>query len=257
MQMDREQRKKKQEEKKEDIEEKKGKKEVKTCSPKTRRKHDEDLEATERETEGREVCVEAFDQQAVYTQEHAHTHIGNLGTFEVCGCGCVSDMDPADSLLVVEEVHGCGLFGAGGQQAVHRGAAQGGGLDVLGVGDQQDRQTVYWHWKKQNSKQLGHSTERGEDETQRQQSLIIPLCQSDPAPQGTKNSIVGVTQQGKAAALDNRDVDGGWPTDEDGEQVTVNAKRSRGLSQPGVAQGLLGCMDSPATKASGLNGTSS
>lgn len=41
--------------------------------------------------------------------------IGNLGTFEVCGCGCVSDMDPADSLLGVEEVHGCSLFGAGGQ----------------------------------------------------------------------------------------------------------------------------------------------
>lgn len=56
-------------------------------------------------------------------------------------------MDPADSLLSVEEVHRCGLFGAGGQQAVHCSAAKGGDLDVLGVGDQQDRQTVYWHWK--------------------------------------------------------------------------------------------------------------
>lgn len=55
-------------------------------------------------------------------------------------------MDPADSLLGIEEVHGCGLFGAGGQQAVDTGAAQGGGLDVLGVGDQQDGQAVYWHW---------------------------------------------------------------------------------------------------------------
>lgn len=36
-------------------------------------------------------------------------------------------------------------------------------------------------------------------------SVSIPLCQSDPAPRGTKNSIVGVTQQGKAAALDS-----GW-----------------------------------------------
>lgn len=34
-------------------------------------------------------------------------------------------------------------------------------------------------------------------------SFSIPLCQSDPAPRGTKNSIVGVTQQGKAAALDS------------------------------------------------------
>lgn len=72
--------------------------------------------------------------------------IWDLGTFEVCGRRGVSYVDPADSLLGVEEVHGCGLFGAGGQQAVDSGAAQGGGLDVLGVGDQQDRQTVYWHW---------------------------------------------------------------------------------------------------------------
>lgn len=56
-------------------------------------------------------------------------------------------MDPADCLLSVEEVHRCGLFGAGGQQAVHCGATEGGDLDVLGVGDQQDGQTVYWHWK--------------------------------------------------------------------------------------------------------------
>lgn len=34
-------------------------------------------------------------------------------------------------------------------------------------------------------------------------SFSIPLCQSDPTPRGTKNSIVGVTQQGKAAALDS------------------------------------------------------
>lgn len=72
--------------------------------------------------------------------------IWDLGTFEVCGRRGVSYVDPADSLLGVKEVHGCGLFGAGGQQAVDSGAAQGGGLDVLGVGDQQDRQTVYWHW---------------------------------------------------------------------------------------------------------------
>lgn len=54
-------------------------------------------------------------------------------------------MDPADSLLNIEEVHGCGLFGAGGQQAVDCSAAKGRDLDVLGVGDQQDRQAVYWH----------------------------------------------------------------------------------------------------------------
>lgn len=54
-------------------------------------------------------------------------------------------MDPADSLLSVEEVHGRGLLGAGGQQAVDCGAAQRSGLDVLGVSDQQDGQPVYWH----------------------------------------------------------------------------------------------------------------
>lgn len=31
----------------------------------------------------------------------------------------------------------------------------------------------------------------------------VALCQTDPARQGTKQSIVGVTQQGKAAALDS------------------------------------------------------
>lgn len=71
--------------------------------------------------------------------------IGNPGTFEVRGCGGVSYVDPADGLLSVQEVHSCGLFGAGGQQAVDRAAAQRGGLDVLGVGDQQDRQTVDWN----------------------------------------------------------------------------------------------------------------
>ena len=67
---------------------------------------------------------------------------GNPGTFEVRGRGGVSYVDPADGLLGVQEVHGRGLFGASGQQAVDRAAAQGGGLDVLGVGDQQDRQTI-------------------------------------------------------------------------------------------------------------------
>lgn len=73
--------------------------------------------------------------------------IRDLGTFEVCGCRGVAYMDPAHSLPGIEEIHGRGLFGASGQQAVQCGAAQGGGLDVLGVGDQQDRQAVYWHWK--------------------------------------------------------------------------------------------------------------
>lgn len=68
--------------------------------------------------------------------------IGNLGTFQVRGRRGVSHVDPADGLLGVDEIHGRGLFGAGGQQAVDSGAAQGGGLDVLGVGDQQDGQTV-------------------------------------------------------------------------------------------------------------------
>lgn len=73
--------------------------------------------------------------------------IWDLGALEVCGRGRVPDVDPADGLLSIQEVHGCGLFGAGGQQAVDSGATQGGGLDVLGVGDQQDGQTVDWHWK--------------------------------------------------------------------------------------------------------------
>lgn len=56
-------------------------------------------------------------------------------------------MDPADSLLGIEEIHGRGLFGASRQQAVDCGPTKGSDLDVLGVGDQQDRQAVYWHWK--------------------------------------------------------------------------------------------------------------
>lgn len=62
--------------------------------------------------------------------------IGNLGTLEVCGGRGVSHMDPADSFLGIEEVHGRGLLGAGGQQAVDCGATQGRGLDILRVGDQ-------------------------------------------------------------------------------------------------------------------------
>lgn len=54
-------------------------------------------------------------------------------------------MDPADCLLSINKVHSGGLFGAGGQQAVDRGAAQGGGLDVLGVGYQEDGQPFHWN----------------------------------------------------------------------------------------------------------------
>lgn len=71
--------------------------------------------------------------------------IGDLGTFEVCGRGRVSYVDPADGLLGIEKVHGCGLFGAGGQEAVDCTATQGRGLDVLRVGDQQDWQTLHWY----------------------------------------------------------------------------------------------------------------
>lgn len=52
-------------------------------------------------------------------------------------------MNPADGLLSINEVHGRGLLGADGQRAVDRGAAQGGGLDVLGVGYQEDRQPLH------------------------------------------------------------------------------------------------------------------
>lgn len=68
------------------------------------------------------------------------------GALEVRGRGRVAHVDPADRLLGVEEIHGRGLLGGCGQQAVDGGAAQGGGLDVLGVGDQQDGQAVHWHW---------------------------------------------------------------------------------------------------------------
>lgn len=68
------------------------------------------------------------------------------GALEVRGRGRVAHVDPADRLLGVEEVHGRGLLRGRGQQAVDGGAAQGGGLDVLGVGDQQDGQAVHWHW---------------------------------------------------------------------------------------------------------------
>lgn len=73
--------------------------------------------------------------------------IWDLCTFEVRGRWRVSHVDPAHRLLSIHKVHGGGLFGAGGQEAVDGGATQRGGLDVLGVGNQQDRQTVYWHWK--------------------------------------------------------------------------------------------------------------
>lgn len=52
-------------------------------------------------------------------------------------------MDPADLLLGVEEVHGSGLLGGGGQQA-DRGAAQRRSLDVLTACDQQHRVPFYW-----------------------------------------------------------------------------------------------------------------
>lgn len=71
--------------------------------------------------------------------------VWDQGTFEVCGRGRVSYMDPADRFLGVNEVHGCGLFGTGGQKTVDCAAAQGGSLDVLGVGDQQDRKAIYWY----------------------------------------------------------------------------------------------------------------
>lgn len=68
------------------------------------------------------------------------------GALEVRRRGRVAHVDPADHLLSVEEVHGRGLLCGCGQQAVDGGAAQGGGLDVLGVGDQQDGQAIHWHW---------------------------------------------------------------------------------------------------------------
>lgn len=71
--------------------------------------------------------------------------VRNPGALEVRRRGRVTHVDPAHRLLGIEEVHGGGLFGGGGQQAVDGGAAQGRGLDVLGVGDQQDRQAVHWH----------------------------------------------------------------------------------------------------------------
>lgn len=68
------------------------------------------------------------------------------GALEVRRRGRVAHVDPADRLLGVEEIHGRGLLCGCGQQAVDGGAAQGGGLDVLGVGDQQDGQAVHRHW---------------------------------------------------------------------------------------------------------------
>lgn len=72
--------------------------------------------------------------------------VRDSGAFEVRRRRGVAYVDPADPLLGVEKVHGRGLLCGCGQQAVDGGAAQGGGLDVLGVGDQQDGQAVHWHW---------------------------------------------------------------------------------------------------------------
>lgn len=70
--------------------------------------------------------------------------VGDLGALELGAGGRVAHVDPAHRLLSVQEVHGGGLLGAGGQQAVDRGAAQKRGLDVLGVGYEEDRGPVHW-----------------------------------------------------------------------------------------------------------------
>lgn len=65
-------------------------------------------------------------------------------------------MDPADLLLGVEEVHGSGLLGGGGQQA-DRSATQRRGLDVLTVGDQQHRVPFYWVLEERKRSRDGRS----------------------------------------------------------------------------------------------------
>lgn len=73
-------------------------------------------------------------------------HVGDLGALELRAGGGVTHVDPADGFLRVQEVHGGGLLGASEGQAVSSGASQRRGLDVLGVGNEQDGRAVDWDY---------------------------------------------------------------------------------------------------------------
>lgn len=78
--------------------------------------------------------------------------VGDLGALELRAGGGVTHMDPADRFLCVQKVHGGGLLGASEGQAVGIGAGQRGGLNVLGVGDEQDGRTVDWDYRRGGSR---------------------------------------------------------------------------------------------------------
>lgn len=78
---------------------------------------------------------------------HKALQVGDLGTLEDGLGGAVTHVNPAHRVFNVVEVHGRGLLGAGGGDVGHRGAAQVGGQDVLGVGDEQHRRPVHGLWR--------------------------------------------------------------------------------------------------------------
>lgn len=75
-------------------------------------------------------------------------HVGNLGALELRAGRGVTHVDPADRFLRIQEVHSGGLLGASEGQGVGSGAGQRCGLDVLGVGDEQDGRTVNWDYRR-------------------------------------------------------------------------------------------------------------
>lgn len=66
--------------------------------------------------------------------------IGEPGTLELGGSRRVTHVDPAHGLLGVYEVHSSGLLSVDGDGV---SSAQGGGLDVLGVGYEEVRMPIY------------------------------------------------------------------------------------------------------------------
>ena len=67
------------------------------------------------------------------------------GALQLGGSRGFTNIDPADSLVSIDEVHCHGLLvGDGGQPEC--GATQGGAADVMEVSDQQHRQAIHWLW---------------------------------------------------------------------------------------------------------------
>lgn len=71
--------------------------------------------------------------------------VRDTGTLQLGSSGGVTHIDPADSLLSIDEVHRHSLLSGDVGQPGRR-AAQGGAADVMEVSNQQHRQTIHWLW---------------------------------------------------------------------------------------------------------------